>query len=463
MSRILRSLISNIATFLLSLVAALAIWGVAIQESDRSQRILFEIPVQVVGLPANSQLSGSPDIVEIRVEGPTSIVEDLVEDDFTAELDVTELPTGEHLVPITVFEDINRVEVVDQAPQQVVVTIERIVTKDIPVLVDIRGEVPRGYEGGTPFLDPDIITVTGPASRVEALAEARVDIFLDFPREDVTRVRTPTFYNRQGEITSVSSLNLSTREVQITVPIDERSGFALKSVIVNFDGEPAPGYRVLSVSAEPDSVLVTGRPTQIEQVSFVGTETIDVNGLRESITVPATLNLPAGLELEEVQSVIVRVEIEPILTSDVVRQEPEIRNLGEGLTVTLDVEQVVVFVAGPFDKLESLTDDDVRVTLDLFGLVTGTHQVEPEAAVLVSDVAVRSIHPTEVTVVITSALTTTAALTETTQLPGRLLVSQAPTPHVPSAPLVMFAAAMLPAGWGICQRWKRKQPCRKNH
>jgi YbbR domain-containing protein len=328
------------------------------------------------------------------------------------------------------------------------------------VLVDVRGEVPRGYVRGDPFVDPEMITVTGPSSRVDALTEARVDIFLDFPREDVTRVRTPTFYNREGEISSVSSLNLSTREVQISVPIDEQAGFALKSVIVNFAGEPAPGYRVLSVSAEPDSVLVTGRPTQIEQVSFVGTETVDVNGLRESITVPAALNLPSGLELEEVQSVIVRVEIEPILTSDVVRQEPEIRNLGEGLTATLDVEQVVVFVAGPFDKLEALTDDDVRVTLDLFGLVTGTHQVEPEASVLVSDVAVRSIQPTAVTVVIT----TTEALTETTsQLPGRSLTHHTPASGPATLPLVIFAAAMLPPGWSICQRWKRKQPWRKNH
>lgn len=459
MSRILRSLVSNIATFLLSLVAALAIWAVAIQESDRSQRLLFEIPVQVVGLPANSQISRHPETVEIRVEGPTSIVEKLVADDFTAELDVTELPAGEHVVPIVVHEDINRVQIVDQVPQQVAIIIERIVTKDIPVLVDVRGEVPRGYVRLEPFVDPEVITVTGPASRVDPLAEARVDIFLDFPREDVTRVRTPTFYNRQGEITSVSGLNLSTREVQITVPIDEQSGYALKSVIVNFAGEPAPGYRVLSVSAEPDSVLVTGRPTQIEQVSFVGTETIDVNGLRESITVPAALNLPPGLELEDVQSVIVRVEIEPILTSDVVRKEPEIRNLGEGLTATLDVQQVVVFIAGPFDKLEALTDEDVRVTLDLFGLVTGTHKVEPEAVVLVSDVAVRSIQPTEVTVVISS----TEALTETTsQLPGRSLIHRARTSGPPTTPLVMYTAAMPPAGWSI-RRWKKEPPCGKNH
>ena len=448
-----RSFLANLATFLFALVAASLIWAVATRESDVVQPRLLQIPVEVVGLPADSQISNNPSTVEIRIEGPKSVVDTVSDSDFRAEINVTDLPAGEHELPVQVNHDNNQITIDFQSPERVLVRVERIITRSIPVQLDVRGEVARGYAQGDPFVDPDTIQVTGVASRVEPLAEARIDIFLDSPREDVVRTRTPTFYNRLGEIASISGLTLSTREVQVTVPVDEQAGYAVKPIIVDWTGEPAPGYRVLNVSANPDSVLVTGRPTQIEQLSFLRTEIIDISGLKESVLTPAALRLPDGITLEDVQSVIVTIEIEPIITTNVLRKAPEIRNLGEGLTATLDIDEVVVFVAGPFDKLEALTDDDVLVTLDLFGLGVGTHRVPPEAVVLVNDIELRSLQPSEVTVLITDVLTVTNELTETLQL--SLLPATATPPAGASSPPTLPAflfAALIPAGYTLKRR-----------
>jgi len=414
MIRLVKSLAANVATLLLSFILAAGIWVVAVREADPvDQRRLDDIPVQVIARPPDSAVSGIPDTVEVQVEGPTSIVSTLTIADFTAEVDLSGVSPGVTEVPVNIRHGEELVEIVWQSEERIAVQVEPIISRDVPVRVEVRGNAARGYELGELFLDPAEIVVTGVASRVESLAEARVTAFLDSPQQDVTLTRRPVFNDRQGNIVSVNNLDLSADEVQVTIPVNQLAGFAAKPIIVDWEGDPAQGYRLLDVNVEPDSVLVTGPPGLLESLSRIRTEPIDITGLRESVTQTVALALPAGIELDEVQPVLVEIVIEPILTSHVIRKTPEIRALAEGLTVTVGVDEVRVFLFGPLDKLDSLVEDDVRVTLDLFGLEVGTHGVELDADVFVGDVEVRSVQPPELTVNITRTLTTTEGLTAT--------------------------------------------------
>jgi hypothetical protein len=94
----------------------------------------------------------------------------------------------------------------------------------------------------------------------------------------------------------------------------------------------------------------------------------------------------------------------------------EERGLEEGLEAIIEPQEVRVFMFGPLPVLESLADDDVRVTVDLFGLMTGTHILDPLVTVSANEVEVRSTQPAQVTVVITGAITTTNAITPSATL-----------------------------------------------
>jgi YbbR domain-containing protein len=61
--------------------------------------------------------------------------------------------------------------------------------------------------------------------------------------------------------------------------------------------------------------------------------------------------------------------------------------------------------------LDTLTRQDVRVTVDVNGLESGTHQLEAKVEVLTSDVVVESILPNKIEVVLAPA--GTFALTPT--------------------------------------------------
>jgi YbbR domain-containing protein len=57
--------------------------------------------------------------------------------------------------------------------------------------------------------------------------------------------------------------------------------------------------------------------------------------------------------------------------------------------------------------LDTLTRQDVRVTVDLNGMATGTYQITAKVEVLIADVVVESILPNTIEVVITIAGTPT--------------------------------------------------------
>jgi YbbR domain-containing protein len=169
-------------------------------------------------------------------------------------------------------------------------------------------------------------------------------------------------------------------------------------------------------------------------------------------TLQVALDLPEGVSVEDPQPIIVTVEIGPIQTSDVVQKAVEVRGLGEGLDAILDPEEVRVFLFGPLPALESLSEDDVRVTLDLLNLEIGTYSLEPLVSISVNDVTERSIQPATITVIITEAMTVTDGitgtllLTETTSLipPETAAAGTAGSGCLFSGPLCLAAAVAVP-------------------
>lgn len=427
MIRFLRSLVANIALLALALIMALIIWVNATRDQDPLRTQFLQIPVEIVGQPDNTILQNGSrrQTVQVVFEGPSTIVNTLTDSDFIARVDLSTVPMGTEVsVPIIVEAKEPNVTIQTSSPESLLVNIEELVTQEVPVTLDLRGTVARGHSQGTPLIDPPTITVSGPASRVKLLDFARATVFLNNERDTKIDNPQPIFYDRQGRVASVSGLTLSTEQVQITIPVDESADFAEKFVDVVWTGDPAPGYRLLSVSADPPSVLVQGSPTQLGRITRIETEPIDINGLTASFEQKAALVLPSGITLDQDQELFVKIEIEPLVTSATYNRPVDIQGLGEGLAAEITPENVRVFLFGPLPVLDTLLEDEVRVTADLFGLDVGTYSLEPDVNFPARGIELRSIQPSQITVTITKAVTTTAGITETASLLSQLPLGQ---------------------------------------
>jgi len=424
--RFTRILLSNLTTLLLAVVLAIIIWATAVRASDPVETRTFEIPVQIVGKAADAEvINRPPNSALLTIEGPSSALDQVLPSDYQGVIDLSDVPYGETDVPIDYEGEADQVEVISIFPETAQVRLDQIISRDIPVELQVRGEVPRGHRLGNERVEPESVQVTGSADRVNQLAESRVIVFVDDAREDITEMRRPTFYDLEGNVASTAGLTVSPSEVETIVPIEQLAGFAEKPVSALWTGEPAPGHRLLDVRVEPSSVQVTGSPDELDAL-LVQTEPIDITGLTETLTQQVALDLPEGVSPVDIQPVFVTVEVVPIRTSSVVQSPVEVRALEDGLEAIIEPPEVRVFMFGPLPVLESLSDEDVRVTVDVLGLVTGTHVLEPLVTVSASEVEVRSTQPAQVTVVITGVVTATETVTPSTSLSPNLIIYDRP-------------------------------------
>ncbi|MCA9921822.1 MAG: hypothetical protein KC419_04360 [Anaerolineales bacterium] len=426
MIKFLRNILSSLATLLLSLVLAIIIWISAIQAEDPIISKSFQIPIEFVGQPADTALVlptiPNPTML-LWVQGRATIANDMTRNDFSATLDLSEVIAGvETPLQIQVQQSEPDINIVSQSPQQMIVKLEQLISREIPVDVDIRGEVARGHSYGTESFQPEQIIVTGIASEVDPLAKALVTVTLDSAdRETKVVTAQPVFYDSQGQVVSARNFQLSSQDVEVTIPINESADFAEKFVTVDLEGQPAEGYRILSVSVDPTTVFVRGRPTQLNLLSQVSTEAIDITGLTESFVTAAALDLPEGIELDEITEITVRVEIEPFESATTINRLIEVQGLADGLEALIDTDTVRIVLFGPSPVLDALAPEDVQATIDLFGLTEGTTTtIEPSVTFPDRGIELRSIQPPVVTVTITRAMTLTTEITGTLPLTGSI-------------------------------------------
>ncbi len=101
---------------------------------------------------------------------------------------------------------------------------------------------------------------------------------------------------------------------EAVVPTSRVSAVSARTVpvvIPRTKGTLAPGLVVLSVRIDPMFVTVMGPPPRIGKVGVVQTTALDVNGASESFSRDVPLAIPEGVDIPNVSSVRVDVQVGP--------------------------------------------------------------------------------------------------------------------------------------------------------
>lgn len=410
MKRLVRYFSGSFSLFLVAFVLAIIIWANAVRQADPVTTMSLQLPLQIIPRPDGLVLTTPPDTALVTVSAPASVLRTLGPGDFTAIVDLSSADLGQVETRVEILTTAAEAQIISVFPESVTLELDQQISRDVPITVDVRGTVSRGHAASEAIADPPSIQVTGPAREVNRISEVRTTVFLDNSRETVIRTPRLLLYDAQGNVMSVTSsgLTLIPEQATVTIPINELAGFAERTVSVNWVGEPASGYRLMQVSvAEPRTVLLTGPSETLGSLQVLETEPIDITGLKAQTTFHVGLVLPDGVSLVEQQDVEVEVDIEPILTSDVLVRPLTMLNLGKNLTATLSINEVRLFLFGPLEVLDALVAEDVRAAVDLFGLDAGAYVLTPTINVPSQNIEIRSFQPTRVTVQITSTITPT--------------------------------------------------------
>jgi YbbR domain-containing protein len=128
------------------------------------------------------------------------------------------------------------------------------------------------------------------------------------------------------------------------------------------------------------------------------------------------LLLPEGITLDSVTEITVSVQIEPFSSTKIYNQPVEILGANEAFEATINPETVRIVLFGPSPILDTLTEQEVRVSVDLFGLGPGEYLLEPDVDIPDRGLELRSIQPSVIEVIISNPISSTDEFTEINRL-----------------------------------------------
>ena len=397
---------NNKVNAVIAFVAAVLLWVYVVgQVNPSTTGKLTGIPVVFAGedsLAENDLALVDPGMVtvDITIRGDRSDVRKVIanSDRVTAVADVSGLAKGKHNVTLDITVP-SSVDLQKSSMDEVSITIDDRISKDIPVEVDYEGTFEDTQKPGNVSIHPETITATGAAATVNSIERMKVVVSADeLAEQQVSLTKTVKPVDKNG--LEVGHVSLSNTQVQITAGLVTTRTVSLH---VETTGDPADGYEVTGVEA-PSAVTLEGPLSVLNGLTEVETEAIDVSGLNEDVTVDLTVSLPAGVTLTEPEKLQATVNIAEAQgkTWTYDAAEIEIDDLTEGYTAAITEKTIKVTVNADKTTLDTLKKSDIVLHVSAAGLEAGEQQVTLTQASNL-DAGWVTIDPEKVTVKISAA------------------------------------------------------------
>ncbi len=155
----------NIGLRLISIALAIGLW-IFVNAGQRAAPETFRVPIIYRDLPLGFILTNPhPDSVNIQVTGPRTLLSIIDPGHLTLRLDLTGVGIGQASFKISpdAFPVPRHTEVTSIVPSQIVLDIDKNISREVPVRLVVTGEPADGYRvsGSEPV--PARITVRGPS------------------------------------------------------------------------------------------------------------------------------------------------------------------------------------------------------------------------------------------------------------------------------------------------------------
>jgi YbbR domain-containing protein len=335
-----------------------------------------QIPIDAVHPPAGATLlSDLPPITLVRYRAPLDVGV-LSPDSFNATVDLARIqaaPGGAaQTVPVTLVALDQRVQIVDFQPQQVEVRLDEVTSNQLAITVDM-GTVPQGISVGTPQTDPSTVTVRGASSRVQSVTAIEARVTIDASALNIDRTVDLVPVDANGN--QVPNVELDPAIARVRVSVAQQLANRTLPVVAQITGQPAPGYRITSITVSPLVVTVSGEEAVVTQLQTAMTEPIDVSGRTTDLDAMVGFALPQGASVAGSDQVSVSLTIAQETGSQTFQVAVLVAGGQPGFSYVPDVGAVQVTLAGPLQPLDAVNAGTLTATADVSALGVGTNLV----------------------------------------------------------------------------------------
>jgi YbbR domain-containing protein len=324
------------------------------------------LPVDPIRPPAGATLLADPDpVTQVRYRAPLDVGV-VSSSSFSASVDLSSVdvqPGGQpQTVPVTVVALDPRIQVVDFQPRDVQISLDPVATRDVAVDVSMTA-VPEGLRVGPPQTEPSMVTIRGASSRVDAVTSVVARVAIDASALNIDREVELIAVDSNG--TQVPNVEIDPTRARVRIAVARQLANRTLPVVPIITGQPAPGYRITSVTLEPLTVTVSGEEATVSQLETADTEPIDITGRNRDVEASVRIALPAGASVAGSDTVRVIVTLGEDTGTRTFQVGVELVGEVSGVSYLLGQPTANVTLGGPITALDAVDASQLTAQADV--------------------------------------------------------------------------------------------------
>ena len=371
---------NKLYSMLLSLVVAFGLWlyvknNVSIEDNNT----FYNIPVVMEGEAILNEenlmiTSVSANTVSLNLSGARSDLSKLDSSKLAAKVDLSGIKEPGERIPlsytITFPSDVSPSDFTqgNKNPGAIYVDVDYRRVTEIPVLIKWTGNRSEDYIYDTEnaVLDNNTVTISGPASVVDTIDHARVEIDLTEQVKSISQNYRYTLCDVEGNPVDAGQITTNLEEVRLEMQIQKIQEIRLNADVVYGGGA---NEHNTTVEISPATIRVSGGEAVLAELGDTLTIcTINLADLDKNMNEQKyTLTNQTG-----VNEVTVSIRFTGLKTREFTIDQFEAVNVPEGLTVDIISASLNVKIRGPEAEIAALKEDNIRAVVDFTNAEVGT-------------------------------------------------------------------------------------------
>ena len=297
----------NLALKILSIIGALVIWAAVRMQIDPIQE--RQLAVRVMASPAPEGMTVmriEPEDIEVTMRGRRSVFEQHGPDYVKLYADVSQAKVGVQSVPLKAQQLRGGLELLSLSRQRAIAELDTLITRSRPVQAHTRGRAAAGFAARALQVEENEVKVSGAASNVHRVAKVAAVVDISGLNSKLTRA-IPVQARDENDLL-VENVTINPPKVIVTVPI-VRVDTKTVPIRPQIRNVPA-GWQISDVQSEPATVTLTAASGEaLTNVRSLGTDIVDVSGLRGKRSYTVALQVPVGISVVGAASAQVTVTL----------------------------------------------------------------------------------------------------------------------------------------------------------
>lgn len=324
--------------------------------------------------------------VDVKLTGSRRELSAVNTSDVRVEVDISQIKQeGDYSLSYKVILPNGNVSVIKRIPDELSIKVDKIVTKTVPIKVELKGNIADGYMAGDITTVPSTLSVIGKAEEMARISHAQITIGKKDLNTTISEQMEYVFCDVNGKVLELQSVSTESSTVEVSYPVLKMKKLPLSVEISEGGGALAKN---VDYKITPAEITIAGDEKTVDSLSELTISVLDLAKLSGDTTFPVKVTLPENVKnISGVSEAELSVTFSGLSRKSINTTAIEIVNIPRGYTIEPITQSLPVMLRGTEESLSTVMPQNVRAVVDLDGTVLSPGQHTVSANVVLDGVS----------------------------------------------------------------------------